>query len=196
MKPRAHRVCTFSRLFSDFQNSLALRNTTESSLTKGRSCFALRLIGQGTEMSVFFPHLSKAEHVRQTKNIREIHAFHASLPPARPSTDDSQDVRTLVHLTTPAPIPCPACIWVKAESVSRMFFATSTPCYTAGFFNFQHTFAYSDKIKESQISLALQVYVRKHIPQFMFRLYHLRSSFSRPYIRFFNKTLQDRHSLH
>lgn len=81
MKPRAHRVCTFSRLFSDFQNSLALRNTTESSLTEGRSCFALRLIGQGTEMSVFFPHLSKAEHVRQTKNIREIHAFHASLPP-------------------------------------------------------------------------------------------------------------------
>ena len=67
MKPRAHRVCTFSRLFSDFQNSLALRNTTESSLTKGRSCFALRLIGQGTEMSVFFPHLSKAENVRQTK---------------------------------------------------------------------------------------------------------------------------------
>ena len=67
MKPRAHRVCTFSRLFSDFQNSLALRNTTESSLTEGRSCFALRLIGQGTEMSVFFPHLSKAEHVRQTK---------------------------------------------------------------------------------------------------------------------------------
>ena len=123
MKPRAHRVCTFSRLFSDFQNSLALRNTTESSLTEGRSCFALRLIGQGTEMSVFFPHLSKAENVRQTKNIREIHAFHASLPPARPSTDDSQDVRTLVHLTTPAPIPCPACIWVKAESVSRMFFA-------------------------------------------------------------------------
>lgn len=123
MKPRAHRVCTFSRLFSDFQNSLALRNTTESSLTKGRSCFALRLIGQGTEMSVFFPHLSKAEHVRQTKNIREIQAFHASLPPARPSTDDSQDVRTLVHVTTPAPIPCPACIWVKAESVPRMFFA-------------------------------------------------------------------------
>lgn len=123
MKPRAHRVCTFSRLFSDFQNSLALRNTTESSLTEGRSCFALRLIGQDKEMSVFFPHLSKAEHVRQTKNIREIHAFHASLPPARPSTGDSQDVRTLVHLTTPAPIPCPACIWVKAESVSRMFFA-------------------------------------------------------------------------
>lgn len=74
-------------------------------------------------MSVFFPHLSKAEHVRQTKNIREIHAFHASLPPARPSTDDSQDVRTSLHLTTPAPIPCPACIWVKAESVPRMFFA-------------------------------------------------------------------------
>ena len=74
-------------------------------------------------MSVFFPHLSKAEHVRQTKNIREIHAFHASLPPARPSTDDSQDVRTLVHVTTPAPIPCPACIWVKAESVPWMFFA-------------------------------------------------------------------------
>lgn len=196
MKPRAHRVYTFSRLFSDFQNSLALRNTTESSLTKGRSCFALRLIGQDKEMSVFFPHLSKTEHVRQTKNIREIHAFHASLPPARPSTDDSQDVRTLVHLTTPAPIPCPACIWVKAESVPRMFFATSNPCYTAGFFNFQHTSAYSDKIKESQISLALQVYVRKHIPQFIFRLYHLRSSFSRPYIRFFNKTLQDRHSLH
>lgn len=98
MKPRAHRVCTFSRLFSDFQNSLALRNTTESSLTEGRSCFALRLIGQGTEMSVFFPHLSKAEHVRQTKNIREIQAFHASLPPARPSTDDSQDVRTLWYM--------------------------------------------------------------------------------------------------
>lgn len=67
MKPKAHRVYTFSRLFSDFQNSLALRNTTESSLTEGRSCFALRLIGQGTEMSVFFPHLSKAEHARQTK---------------------------------------------------------------------------------------------------------------------------------
>lgn len=64
---QGHRVCTFSRLFSDFQNSLALRNTTESSLTEGRSCFALRLIGQGTEMSVFFPHLSKAENVRQTK---------------------------------------------------------------------------------------------------------------------------------
>lgn len=136
MKPRAHRVCTFSRLFSDFQNSLALRNTTESSLTKGRSCFALRLIGQGTEMSVFFPHLSKAEHVRQTKNIREIHAFHASLPPARPSTDDSQDVRTLVHVTTPAPIPCPACIWVKAESVPRMFFATSNPLLYGGGFQF------------------------------------------------------------
>lgn len=73
MKPRAHRVCTFSRLFSDFQNSLALRNTTESSLTEGRSCFALWLIGQDKEMSVFFPHLSKAENVRQTKNIREIH---------------------------------------------------------------------------------------------------------------------------
>ena len=196
MKPREHRVCTFSRLFSDFQNSLALRNTTESSLTEGRSCFALRLIGQGTEMSVFFPHLSKAEHVRQTKNIREIHAFHASLPPARPSTDDSQDVRTLVHLTTPAPIPCPACIWVKAEGIPRMFFATSNSCYTAGFFNFQHTSAYSDKIKESQISLALQVYVRKHIPQFLFRLYHLHSSFSRSFIRFFNKTLQGRHSHH
>ena len=67
MKPRAHRVCTFSRLFSDFQNSLALRNTTESCYTKGRSCFAPRLIGQDKEMSVFFPHLSKAEHVRQTK---------------------------------------------------------------------------------------------------------------------------------
>ena len=67
MKPRAHRVCTFSRLFSDFQNSLALRNTTESCLTKGRSCFAPRLIGQGTEMSVFFPHLSKTENVRQRK---------------------------------------------------------------------------------------------------------------------------------
>ena len=128
MKPRAHRVCTFSWLFSDFQNSLALRNTTESSLTEGRSCFALRLIGQDKEMSVFLPHLSKAEHVRQTKNIREIHAFHASLPPARPSTDDSQDVRTSVHLTTPAPIPCPACIWVKAESVPRMFFAVRNFC--------------------------------------------------------------------
>lgn len=67
MKPRAHRVCTFSRLFSDFQNSSALRNTTESRFTKGRSCFAPRLIGQGKEMSVFFPHLSKAEHVRQRK---------------------------------------------------------------------------------------------------------------------------------
>lgn len=67
MKPRAHRVCTFSRLFSDFQNSLALRNTTESSLTEGRSCFPSRLIGQDKEMSVFFPHLSKAEHVKQRK---------------------------------------------------------------------------------------------------------------------------------
>lgn len=142
----------------------------------------------------FSPHLSKAEHVRQTKKYPGNPCFPRF--PARPSTDDSQDVRTLVHLTTPAPIPCPACIWVKAESVPRMFFATSNPCYTAGFFNFQHTFAYSDKIKESQISLALQVYVRKHIPQFMFRLYHLRSSFSRPYIRFFNKILQDRHSHH
>lgn len=64
---QGHRVCTFSRLFSDFQDSLALRNMTESCLTKGRSCFALRLIGQDKEMSVFFPHLSKAEHVRQTK---------------------------------------------------------------------------------------------------------------------------------
>ena len=67
MKPRAYRVYTFSRRFSDFQNSLALRNTTESSLTEGRSCFALWLIGQDKEMSVFFPHLSKAEHVRQRK---------------------------------------------------------------------------------------------------------------------------------
>ena len=122
MKPRAHRVCTFSRLFSDFQNSLALRNTTESSLTEGRSCFALRLIGQGTEMSVFFPHLSKAEHVRQTKKYPGNPCFPRFPAPARPSTDDSQDVRTLVHVTTPAPIPCPACIWVKAESVPRMFF--------------------------------------------------------------------------
>ena len=123
MKPRAHRVCTFSRLFSDFQNSLALRNTTESSFTKGRSCFALRLIGQGTEMSVFFPHLSKAEHVRQTKKYPGNLCFPRLPAPSRPSTDDSQDVRTLVHLTTPAPIPCPACIWVKAESVPRIFFA-------------------------------------------------------------------------
>ncbi len=61
-------------------------------------------------MSVFFPHLSKAEHVRQTKNIRKIHAFHASLPPARPSTDDSQDVRTLVHVTN----------HTGADSVSRL----------------------------------------------------------------------------
>lgn len=60
-------------------------------------------------MSVFFPHLSKAEHVRQTKKIREIHAFHASLPPARPSTDDSQDVRTLVHFDH-----------TGADSVSRL----------------------------------------------------------------------------
>ena len=73
-------------------------------------------------MSVFFPHLSKAENVKQ-KNIREIHAFHASLLPARPSTDDSQDVSTSLHLTTPAPIPCPACIWVKAEGIPRIFFA-------------------------------------------------------------------------
>lgn len=116
-------MCTFSRLFSDFQNSLALRNTTESSLTKGRSCFALRLIGQGTEMSVFFPHLSKAENVRQTKKYPGNPSFPRFPAPARPSTDDSQDVRTLVHVTTPAPIPCPACIWVKAESVPRMFFA-------------------------------------------------------------------------
>lgn len=144
----------------------------------------------------FFPHLSKAEHVRQTKNIREIHAFHASLPPCEAEHRRQPGRRTSLHLTTPAPIPCPACIGVKAESVPRMFFATSNPCYTAGVFNFQHTSAYSDKIKESQISLALQVYVRKHIPQFMFRLYHLYSSFSRPFIRFFNKILQDRHSHH
>lgn len=189
-------MCTFSRLFSDFQNSLALRNTTESNLTEGRSCFALRLIGQGAEMSVFFPHLSKAEHVRQTKKYPGNPCFPRFPAPCEAEHRRQPGRRTSLHLTTPAPIPCPACIWVKAESVSRMFFATSTPCYTAGFFNFQHTFAYSDKIKESQISSALQVYVRKHIPQFMFRLYHLRSSFSRPYIRFFNKTLQDRHSLH
>lgn len=43
------------------------------------------------------------------KNIREIHAFHASLPPARPSTDDSQDVRTLVHFDH-----------TGADSVSRL----------------------------------------------------------------------------
>lgn len=67
MKPGAHRVYTLSRLFSDFQNSSALRNTTESCHRKGRSCFALRLIGQDKEMSVFFPHLSKAENVRQRK---------------------------------------------------------------------------------------------------------------------------------
>lgn len=123
MKPRAHRVCTFSRLFSDFQNSLALRNTTESSLTEGRSCFALRLIGQGTEMSVFFPHLSKAEHVRQTKKYPGNPCF-----PRLPAPCEAEHRRQpgrpyFVHLTTPAPIPCPACIWVKAESVSRMFFA-------------------------------------------------------------------------
>lgn len=196
MKPRAHRVCTFSRLFSDFQNSLALRNTTESSLTKGRSCFALRLIGQGTEISVFFPHLSKAEHVRQTKKYPGNPCFPRFPAPCEAEHRRQPGRHTSLHLTTPAPIPCPACIWVKAESVPRMFFATSNPCYTAGIFNFQHPSAYSDKIKESQISLALQVYVRKHIPQFMFRLYHLHSSFSRPFIRFFNKTLQGRHSHH
>lgn len=196
MKPRTHRVCTFSRLFSDFQNSLALRNTTESSLTEGRSCFALRLIGQDKEMSVFFPHLSKAENVRQTKKYPGNPCFPRFPAPCEAEHRRQPGRRTSLHLTTPAPIPCPACIWVKAESIPRMFFATSNPCYAAGFFNFQHTSAYSDKIKESQISLALQVYVRKHIPQFMFRLYHLRSSFSRPIICFFNKTLQDRHSLH
>lgn len=82
-------------------------------------CSLAHRTGQGNVS--LFPHLSKAEHVRQTKNIREIHAFHASLPPARPSTDDSQDVRTSLHLTTPAPIPCPACIWVKAEGVPGCF---------------------------------------------------------------------------
>lgn len=67
MKPRAHRVCTLSRLFSDFQNSSALRNTTESGHAKGRSCFPSRLIGQDKEMSVFFPHLSKAEKCKTNK---------------------------------------------------------------------------------------------------------------------------------
>lgn len=59
-------MCTpFPGSDSDFQNSPALRNTTESSRTEGRSCFVLWLIGQDKEMSVFFPHLSKTEKVRQ-----------------------------------------------------------------------------------------------------------------------------------
>ena len=115
-------MCTFSRLFSDFQNSLALRNTTESSLTEGRSCFALWLIGQDKEMSVFFPHLSKAENVRQTKKYPGNPCFPRFPGPCEAEHRRQPGRRTSLHLTTPAPIPCPTCIWVKAESVSRMFF--------------------------------------------------------------------------
>lgn len=197
MKPRAHRVCTFSRLFSDFQNSLALRNTTESSLTEGRSCFALRLIGQGTEMSVFFPHLSKAEHVRQTKKYPGNPCF-----PRFPAPCEAE------HRRQPGRPYFGTFDHTGADSVSRLhlgkgrkrspdvFCCPESLLYGRGYFYFQHASRIPGKIKESQISLALQVYVRKHIPQFMFRLYHLHSSFSRPFIRFFNKILQDRHSHH
>lgn len=109
MKPRAHRVCTFSRLFSDFQNSLALRNTTESSLTEGRSCFALRLIGQGTEMSVFFPHLSKAEHVRQTKKYPGNPCF-----PRFPAPCEAE------HRRQPGRSYFGTCNHTGADSVSRL----------------------------------------------------------------------------
>ena len=110
MKPRAHRVCTFSRLFSDFQNSLALRNTTESSLTEGRSCFALRLIGQGTEMSVFFPHLSKAEHVRQTKKYPGNPCF-----PRFPAPCEAE------HRRQPGRSYFGTCNHTGADSVSRLY---------------------------------------------------------------------------
>lgn len=109
MKPRAHRVCTFSRLFSDFQNSLALRNTTGSRLTKGRSCFALRLIGQGTEMSVFFPHLSKAEHVRQTKKYPGNPCF-----PCFPAPCEAE------HRRQPGRSYFGTCNHTGADSVSRL----------------------------------------------------------------------------
>lgn len=109
MKPRAHRVCTFSRLFSDFQNSLALRNMTESSLTEGRSCFALRLIGQGTEMSVFFPHLSKAEHVRQTKKYPGNPCF-----PRFPAPCEAE------HRRQPGRSYFGTCNHTGADSVSRL----------------------------------------------------------------------------
>ena len=109
MKPRAHRVCTFSRLFSDFQNSLALRNTTESSLTEGRSCFALRLIGQDKEMSVFFPHLSKAEHVRQTKKYPGNPCF-----PRFPAPCEAE------HRRQPGRSYFGTCNHTGADSVSRL----------------------------------------------------------------------------
>ena len=109
MKPRAHRVCTFSRLFSDFQNSLALRNTTESSLTKGRSCFALRLIGQDEEMSVFFPHLSKAEPVRQTKKYPGNPCF-----PRFPAPCEAE------HRRQPGRLYFGTCNHTGADSVSRL----------------------------------------------------------------------------
>ena len=114
MKPRAHRVCTFSRLFSDFQNSLALRNTTESSLTEGRSCFALRLIGQGTEMSVFFPHLSKAEHVRQTKKYPGNPCF-----PRFPAPCEAE------HRRQPGRSYFGTCNHTGADSVSRLHLGKS-----------------------------------------------------------------------
>lgn len=109
MKPRAHRVYTFSRLFSDFQNSLALRNTTESSLTEGRSCFALRLIGQSTEMSVFFPHLSKAEHVRQAKKYPGNPCF-----PRFPAPCEAE------HRRQPGRSYFSTCNHTGADSVSRL----------------------------------------------------------------------------
>lgn len=102
-------MCTFSRLFSDFQNSLALRNTTESSLTEGRSCFALRLIGQGTEMSVFFPHLSKAEHVRQTKKYPGNPCF-----PRFPAPCEAE------HRRQPGRSYFGTCNHTGADSVSRL----------------------------------------------------------------------------
>ena len=109
MKPRAHRVCTFSRLFSDFQNSLALRNTTESSLTEGRSCFALWLIGQDKEMSVFFPHLSKAENVRQTKKYPGNPCF-----PRLPAPCEAE------HRRQPGRSYFGTCNHTGADSVSRL----------------------------------------------------------------------------
>ena len=67
MKPRAHRVCTFSRLFSDFQNSSALRNTTESCHAKGRSCFAPGSSDRTRKCQSFSPNLSKAEKCKTNK---------------------------------------------------------------------------------------------------------------------------------
>lgn len=136
MKQRAHRVYTFSRLFSDFQNSLALRNTTESSRTEGRSCFALRLIGQGTEMSVFFPHRSKAENVRQTKKYPGNPSF-----PRFPAPCEAE------HRRQPGRSYFGTCNHTGADSVSRLHlgkgrkhfpdvFCYLKPLLYGGFFQF------------------------------------------------------------